>query len=187
MNESTATLVVVGVLIAALTILGIVAFRRLRRADRATSTALREIDAALHRRAALVDEIAALMDTFGAHDDPALLHARKAAAYAVDTDSVEHKAAADDCTLRGLTKTLAATENIPDLADSSDLRRIRAELSDATESLAFARQFYNDGVRQLNDLTKTVPWVFFAGFAGVKPRCYFQVPQRPGTGPRVES
>ena len=41
--------------------------------------------------------------------------------------------------------------------------------------VAFSRQFYNDNVRELNTAVKTVPTNFFAGFAKVTEREFYEV------------
>ena len=74
--------------------------------------------------------------------------------------------------LRGL---LAVAEAYPDLKASSNFLSLQEELSTTENKVSFARQFYNDTVRSLNTAVKTVPTNFFAGFAKVNAREFYEV------------
>ena len=52
---------------------------------------------------------------------------------------------------------------------------LQDELATTENKVAFSRQFYNDTVRQLNTAIKTVPTNFFAGFAKVSEREFYEV------------
>jgi LemA protein len=74
--------------------------------------------------------------------------------------------------LRGL---LAVAEAYPDLKASANFLSLQDELSTTENKVSFARQFYNDTVRELNTAVKTVPTNFFAGFAKVSEREFYEV------------
>ena len=74
--------------------------------------------------------------------------------------------------LRGL---LAVAEAYPDLKASSNFLSLQEELSTTENKVAFARQFYNDNVRNLNTAVKSIPTNFFAGFAKVTEREFYEV------------
>ncbi|GAB19795.1 hypothetical protein GOEFS_095_00300 [Gordonia effusa NBRC 100432] len=102
MDEAAVTLTAMGVIIAVLILLGVVAFRTLRTADIAARAALASVEAALTRRTALATQ-------------------------------------------------------------PNELRK-------ADDQLSIARRDYNDAVLHLNRLVRTIPWMFFAGAAGIKSR-----------------
>ena len=49
------------------------------------------------------------------------------------------------------------------------------ELSTTENKVSFARQFYNDNVRSLNQAVATIPTSFFAGLAKVSARAFYEV------------
>jgi LemA protein len=74
--------------------------------------------------------------------------------------------------LRGL---LAVAEAYPDLKASANFLSLQEELSTTENKVAFARQFYNDNVRALNEAVATIPTSFFTGFAKVSARDFYEV------------
>jgi LemA protein len=84
-------------------------------------------------------------------------------------------AAADNMLTQALRGLLAVAEAYPDLKASANFIQLQEELSTTENKVAFARQFYNDTVRTLNTAVKTVPTNFFAGFAKVGEREFYEV------------
>jgi LemA protein len=74
--------------------------------------------------------------------------------------------------LRGL---LAVAENYPDLKASANFLSLQEELATTENKVGFARQFYNENVRALNTAVATIPSSFFAGFAKVSEREFYEV------------
>jgi LemA protein len=61
------------------------------------------------------------------------------------------------------------------LKASANFLSLQEELSTTENKVSFARQFYNDNVRSLNTAVKTIPTSFFAGFAKVGARDFYEV------------
>jgi hypothetical protein len=89
--------------------------------------------------------------------------------------SVADVAAADGALTNALRGLLAVAEAYPDLKASTNFLSLQEELSTTENKVAFARQFYNDNVRSLNTAVKTIPSSFFAGFAKVSEREFYEV------------
>jgi LemA protein len=70
---------------------------------------------------------------------------------------------------------LAVAEAYPDLKASANFLSLQEELSTTENKVSFSRQFYNDTVRALNTAVATVPTNFFAGFAKVDAREFYEV------------
>jgi LemA protein len=70
---------------------------------------------------------------------------------------------------------LAVAEAYPDLKASSNFLALQEELSTTENKVAFARQFYNDNVRALNEAVATIPTSFFSGLAKVDARPFYEV------------
>ena len=103
----------------------------------------------------------------------ALLQAARAKS--TSASSVADVAAADGALTNALRGLLAVAEAYPDLKASTNFLSLQEELSTTENKVSFARQFYNDNVRSLNTAVKTVPTNFFAGFAKVSARDFYEV------------
>ena len=98
-----------------------------------------------------------------------------ARAKATTVTTVADVAAADGMLTQALRGLLAVAEAYPDLKASTNFLALQEELSTTENKVAFSRQFYNDNVRSLNTAVKTVPTNFFAGFAKVTEREFYEV------------
>ena len=80
---------------------------------------------------------------------------------------------------------MAVAENYPDLKASTNFLDLQRQLADTENQLAFARQYYNDAVSNLNTAVATVPTMFFTGIAGVSRRSFYQAPADDTAPPQV--
>ncbi|MFT4087498.1 MAG: LemA family protein, partial [Gordonia sp. (in: high G+C Gram-positive bacteria)] len=85
-----------------------------------------------------------------------------------------------------LGRLFAVAENYPQLQAAPNFMALQTELSDTENKLSFARQYYNDATSRLNQLVKTLPWMFFAPMAGVKEREFYQAPAGQQLPPTVQ-
>jgi LemA protein len=98
-----------------------------------------------------------------------------ARAKATTASTVADVSAADGMLTQALRGLLAVAEAYPDLKASANFMSLQEELSTTENKVAFSRQFYNDSVRLLNTAVKTIPTNFFAGFAKVDEREFYEV------------
>jgi LemA protein len=98
-----------------------------------------------------------------------------ARAKATTATTVADTAAADGMLTQALRGLLAVAEAYPDLKASTNFLSLQEELATTENKVAFSRQFYNDNVRELNTAVKTIPSSFFAGFAKVSEREFYEV------------
>lgn len=180
-------LIILGV-IAALVLFGIAAFNKLRKADIGAQEALGGIDVQLTRRADLIPNLVNTVKGYATHERAvfeAVTEARAGVTAAAKDGTVEQKAAAEAKMDKALVDVMAVAEAYPDLKASENFQQLQAELSDTENKLSFARQYYNDAVRVLNELVRTIPWMFFAGMAGVSKRSFYQAPAGNEAPPQV--
>ena len=64
--------------------------------------------------------------------------------------------------------------------------QLQAQLAETENQLAFSRQYYNDAVSQLNTSVSTIPWMFFAGAAGVSKKEFYEAPEGQTAPPTVQ-
>ncbi|MFZ2176069.1 MAG: LemA family protein [Rhodococcus sp. (in: high G+C Gram-positive bacteria)] len=171
--------VVIVALVAALGVLFVVGFNRLRRGDVLAQEALGGIDVQLSRRADLVPNLVATVKGYAGHEKSVLEEvtaARTAVKNATAGGTVGQKAQADARLEKAVFDVLAVAENYPDLKASANFLDLQRQLGQTEDQLAFARQYYNDAAGRLNTSLATMPWMFFAGPAGVSRRDFYEAP-----------
>lgn len=180
-------LIVLGVVIG-LVIWVIIIFNKLRRADVGADEALGGIDVQLTRRADLIPNLVSTVKGYAEHERGVfekVTEARAGVSKAAAGQSVAEKAAAEAALSKALLDVMAVAEAYPDLKASANFQQLQSDLKDTEDKLAFARQYYNDAVRVLNELIRTIPGLFFAGIAGVAAREFYQAPEGQQTPPTV--
>ena len=182
------TLTIILVIAAALVLFGIYAFNKLRRADIGCQEALGGIDVQLTRRADLIPNLVNTVKGYAAHERAVfdeVTAARAGVQAAAERGTVQEKAAADARLDKAIFDVLAVAEAYPDLKASVNFQQLQSELSETENKISFSRQFYNDAVKTLNNLVKTIPWLFFTGIAGVHEREFYDAPEGQETAPNV--
>lgn len=181
--------IIIAVIVVALLLFGVVAFNRLRTADIGAQEALGGIDVQLTRRADLIPNLVNSVKGYAQHERGVfeeVTAARAGVSDAAKSGTVEQKSAADARLDKALVDVMAVAEAYPDLKASANFQQLQAELSDTENKLSFARQYYNDAVRKLNELVRTIPWMFFAGVASVKERTFYDAPAGQEAPPSVQ-
>ena len=166
--------VIVGV-IALLAIFFIAQYNRLVRLNISVDEAFAQIEVQLKRRADLIPNLVETVKGYASHEQSTFDAVVAARAKATSASGVADVAAADGALTQALRGLLAVAEAYPDLKASTNFLSLQEELSTTENKVAFARQFYNDNVRSLNQAVATIPTSFFAGFAKVSARPFYEV------------
>ena len=183
------TLIIILVLAAALVLFGVYAFNKLRRADIACEEALGAIDVQLTRRADLIPNLVNAVKGYAAHERAVfdeVTAARAGVAKAAERGNVQEKAQAEARLDKAIFDVLAVAEAYPDLKASVNFQQLQTDLTETENQLSFSRQFYNDAVKTLNNLVKTIPWMFFTGIASVHEREFYDAPEGQEAPPAVQ-
>lgn len=174
--------------VVALVALAVMAFNKLRTADVAAEEALGGIDVQLTRRADLIPNLVNTVKGYATHERAVfeeVTEARAGVASAAGSGSVAERAQAQARLDRAVVNVLAVAEAYPELKASASFLHLQEQLADTENQLSFARQYYNDATAQLNRLVVTIPWMFFAGMAGVRRRDFYEAPSGQETPPTV--
>ena len=183
------SLIIILAAVAALVLFGIYAFNKLRRADIACEEALGGIDVQLTRRADLIPNLVNTVKGYAAHERAVfdeVTAARAGVATAAERGTVGEKAAAEARLDKAIFDVLAVAEAYPDLKASVNFQQLQTDLTETENQLSFSRQFYNDAVKSLNNLVKTIPWLFFTGIASVHEREFYDAPEGQEAPPAVQ-
>lgn len=182
------TLIIIVIVLLLLVVFVMSGFNKLRRADLGAQEALGGIDVQLTRRAELVPNLVETVKGYAAHEKGVLeevTRARTQAQMAAAGSDVAAKAAADGALAGALGRLIAVAEAYPDLKANTNFRDLQQQLAGLEEQLAFARQYYNDSVRQLNNLTQTIPYMWVTGVANVHKREFYEAPESHDAPPQV--
>ena len=167
-------IIIIGVLVL-LVIFGVAQYNRLIRLNITVDEAFAQIEVQLKRRADLIPNLVETVKGYAKHEQGTFDAVVAARAKSTSASTVADVAAADGALTNALRGLLAVAEAYPDLKASSNFLSLQEELSTTENKVSFARQFYNDTVRSLNTAVKTVPTNFFAGFAKVGARDFYEV------------
>lgn len=181
-------LIIILVIIALLVIFFVVGFNKLKKADIHAEEALGGIDVQLTRRADLIPNLVETVKGYASHEKGVfeeVTNARARVTEAARNGTVDEKSAAEAQMDKALVNVMAVAENYPDLKASTNFLELQQQLAETENQLAFARQYYNDAVATLNKLVATIPWMFFAGMAGVSRRDFYQAPAGQTAPPTV--
>jgi len=167
-------IIVIGALVL-LVIFAVAQYNRLIRLNITVDEAFAQIEVQLKRRAELIPNLVETVKGYAAHEQSTFDAVVAARAKSTSASTVADVAAADGALTNALRGLLAVAEAYPDLKASSNFLSLQEELSTTENKVSFSRQFYNDTVRSLNTAVKTVPTNFFAGFAKVNAREFYEV------------
>jgi LemA protein len=188
MSGSVVVIIVLVVIVAAVAWFVLAGFNKLRRADIGTQEALGGIDVQLTRRADLIPNLVETVKGYAAHEKGVfeeVTRARAGVTKAAKESSVAEKASAQAALDHAILNVMAVAENYPQLQASTNFMQLQEQLGETENQLAFARQFYNDKVRSLNELVMTIPWMLLTGMASVGKREFYEAPEGQEAPPQV--
>jgi len=166
--------VIVGIIVL-LAIFIVAQYNRLVRLNIGVDEAFAQIEVQLKRRADLIPNLVETVKGYATHEQSTFDAVVSARAKATSATGVADVAAADGMLTQALRGLLAVVEAYPDLKASTNFLALQEELSTTENKVAFARQFYNDNVRALNEAVATIPSSLFAGLAKVSAREFYEV------------
>ncbi|NYZ78649.1 LemA family protein [Candidatus Micrarchaeota archaeon] len=134
-----------------------------------------QIDVQLKKRADLVPNLVETVKGYMKHEQKAIKMVTDARAKMMGAGSVDEKIKAHGELTAALKTILALAENYPQLQASENFKLLQEQLEGIESKIAYARQFYNDSVLRYNNVTATIPGVWFAGFMGKVQKLYFQI------------
>ena len=163
------------VVLAFLAIFAVGQYNKLIKLNVAVDESFAQIEVQLKRRADLIPNLVETVKGYAAHESVTFEKVVQARAAATTATTVPDVAAADGMLTQALRGLLAVAENYPDLKASANFLSLQEELATTENKVGFSRQFYNENVRALNTAVATIPSSFFAGFAKVSEREFYEV------------
>src|SRR3989338_5702496 len=140
-----------------------------------TKEAWADIDVQLKRRYDLIPNIIETVKGYVQHERGTLESVTEARTRAMNAQTVEDHAQAENM-LAGALKTLfAVSENYPDLKANANFVELQRELSDTENKIQAARRFYNSVVQELKNALEQFPANIVGGAFGFKSRELFEL------------
>ncbi len=129
-----------------------------------------QIDVQLKRRYDLIPNLVDTVKAYAAHERDIFerIAALRSASLAATT--VEETAPLQNQLTGALKSLLAVSENYPDLKANQNFLALQEELSSTENKIAFARQYYNDAVKEYNIAISVFPNNLVSGKMGYGPR-----------------
>lgn len=136
-----------------------------------------QIDVQLKRRHDLIPNLVETAKGYMAHERQTLEAVTEARTSAVEASGrgVGQQAKAEGELSGILTRFFAVAESYPDLKANQNFLALQEELTSTENKISFARQFYNDGVMNLNNRVQMFPSNMVAGMTGFKLGEFFEL------------
>jgi LemA protein len=150
-----------------------------------SAAAWHQIDVQLTRRADLVGNLVETVRGYAAHEKTVLEDVTSTRASVKNSRSVQDAGKALSDLDQALMRLFAVAENYPTLKADANFRVLQAQLQEIENSLASARQSYNDVVRRYNTACESFPAGLFASTFGFAAREYFEAAPAKTEPPRV--
>jgi LemA protein len=184
MPQNKKSAVIIGiVLLIFISIAG--AYNGLVKRDIAVSTAWAQVENVLQRRADLIPNLVSSVKGYVRHERQVLDNLAKARTEYAGAKSPEEKMKAAGAMEGALSRLLVIVENYPNLKANETFARLMDELSGTENRIAVERKRYNEAVQDLNTALRRVPYVFFAGSLGFKPKLFFEAEAGAKAVPKV--
>ena len=149
-------------------------WNRLVRLRNRVRNAWSDIDVQLERRHDLVPNLVEAAMGYMAHERQVLEAVTSARAQALSAGSNLAARIAAEATLTGaLGNLMAVAETYPELQAVKNMQLLQEQLATTENRIAFARQFYNESVMNLNTAIATFPRNLIAGMLGFSPATLF--------------
>jgi len=147
---------------------------------------LAQIDVQLKKRADLVPALVKVVKGYAKHEKDIFDKITKARTDLVRGKNVAEKVKAGDVLQRFLGKLFAIAESNPELKANQNFLHLQTELSAIEDKVAYARQYYNDGVLFFENASERFPGVFFFKLYGREKKDYLKIPEANKEMPEID-
>ncbi len=147
---------------------------------------LAQIDVQLRKRADLIPNLLNAVKGYMKHEKAAIKAVTDARKAMMSAKGTEKKMKAGNQMQEALKSIFAIAEGYPDLKANTNFLQLQEELSAIEDKVAYARQFYNDGIMSYNVMTHKIPGLWFANLYGFKAKEYLKIPAAAKAVPKVE-
>jgi len=160
-------------------------YNRFIRLSQQVDNSLAQISVQLKKRSDLVPNLLAAVKGYMKHERKIIENVTKARKELVQAKNPEKKMKAGAKLQSALKSIFAIAEGYPDLKANQNFIHLQEEMSSIEDKIAYARQYYNDGIMSYNVMTETIPGKWFAGMYGFKKKNYLKIPEEAKAVPKL--
>lgn len=169
-------LLVIIIVLVVLGLLVIAPYNTLVRGRNEVKSAWSSIDVQLKRRYDLIPNLIETVKGYAGHERQTLEAVVKARQQAIDfSGNAEGRAKVENVLTSALRSLFAVAEAYPDLKANQNFLALQEELANTENKIGFARQFYNDAVKQYKNNLEMFPSNIVANMFGFKAEPFFEV------------
>jgi len=161
-------------------------YNRFVRLSHQVDNSLAQISVQLKKRSDLIPNLLSSVKGYMKHERAVIKEVTDARKALVGAKTMEKKMQAGNQLQSALKSIFAIAEGYPDLKANQTFLHLQQELSSIEDKVAYARQYYNDGIMSYNVMTHTIPGKWFAGMYGFKKKEYLKIPEEAKAVPKVE-
>jgi LemA protein len=145
-----------------------------------------QIDVQLARRADLAGNLVETVKGYASHEKTVFEDVAAARSSVMQNRGAARPAGEASSALdMALSRLFAVAENYPDLKASANFMALQAQLTEIENTIAGARQYYNDNVRRYNIAVQRFPANAFAPSFGFSSMEYFEITPAKTEPPKV--
>ena len=153
----------------------VMVYNRLVALRQTTRQAWGDIDVQLKQRHDLVPNLVETVKGYASHESETLERVVAARQQAVDANSTQELAQAENMLSGALRQLFALSEAYPDLKANQNFLSLQNELADLENKIAAARRFFNNAVAEYNTAIEQFPAVVLANSFGFTNEEFFEV------------
>jgi len=147
---------------------------------------LAQIDVQLKKRADLIPNLMKSVKGYVKHEKSIFKKLTDARKEIMNAKDFEERAKAGNQIQKALKSIFAMAESNPQLKANENFLHLQKELSAIEDKVAYARQYYNDGIMAYNTLITTIPGKWLGSLYGFKKKKYLEIPTESKSVPKVE-
>ncbi|MAG02226.1 hypothetical protein CMI42_02720 [Candidatus Pacearchaeota archaeon] len=178
----------IGIIIGVIVIMGIFIyyFNRFVTLENRIHNSESQINVQLKKRADLVPSLVKTVKSFAKHEKEVFADVTKARSEMLKSTNIKDKVKAGDGLQEALKSIFAIAENYPDLKSNQNYLHLQQELAAIEDKVAYARQYYNDAVLELDNASEIFPGVFFFKLYGRQKKNYLKIDEAEKKMPKID-
>lgn len=147
---------------------------------------LAQISVQLKKRSDLIPGLLNSVKGYMKHERKIIAEVTNARKALMGAKGIEDKVKAGNQLQTALKSIFAIAEAYPDLKANTNFLHLQQELSAIEDKVAYARQYYNDGIMSYNVGRETIPGMWFANMYGFKKRDYLKITEEEKAVPKID-